>query len=72
MKSFRPLKRSPWLLPSAPSYTMGIVFVVVLVVGQDETLTLGSGGRRGEVLLHVEFCLDYCLQCQEMGVSGWC
>jgi hypothetical protein len=60
MNSFMPLKRSPWLLPSVPSYTMGIVAVVVLVVGQDVTLTLGSDERVSEVLLHVGFWLDCC------------
>lgn len=43
------MNRSPWLLPLVPSYTIGIVFVVVLVVGPDGTLTLGGDGR-----------LDYC------------
>jgi hypothetical protein len=71
MKSFRPLKRSPWLLPTVPSYTTGIVAVVVLVVGQDGTLTLGSDGRISEVLLHGGFWLDCCLPCQEREASGW-
>lgn len=52
MNSFSPAKRSPWLLPLVPSYTIGIAFVVVLV-GQDETLTLESNPKVGESLLHV-------------------
>lgn len=58
MNSFRPANRSPWLLPLVPSYTIGIAFVAVLVVGQNETLTLESNPKVGESLLHVGYCLD--------------
>lgn len=47
-------------------------FVVVLVVGQDGTLTLESNVKVGESLLHVGYCLDWCLQCQERKASEWC